>query len=234
MSKYYTKGYKRAREQADRRKKATVELESIADEEKEEKRAALPTDLESTEIKWLQYLSPPKDMKDDLVQCRKTDEYNEGVYEHNSAMLEKVNDLLRSMGYRDHKLHPPPRFLPQAKKQYEKVLFDPNFRVLRAIEWLYEKGLIAVKDYKLVDGPEIADRLAAEDLIASLCEPVQTGKELGIDITDTAGQNHKQGCTCNNLWDGTSERCLGNGLRVRWKRSPGHHFLRPLVEPETY
>lgn len=229
-----TTGYEKAKKQAEQRKKAKEELDVIIEEEEEEEKQAGPKSLLTGEIDWLQYLEPKKNELTDIEKCRELDAYNETVYEHNSAMLPKVNLLLSKLAMREHKLSAPPKYSAIARKKYEEMLFNKEFRILRAIEYLYEHGKIAVKDYRLVDGPKLADSVAETIYVEEQLKPVRSGDVAGIDISDTVGSSHKNNCTCNNLWDGESKRCMGEGLRIRWARQPGHHFLRPIVVPESY
>jgi hypothetical protein len=225
-------GYEKAKKRHNDKKEAKEKLVEMEDEELQEGMQSKKKEVLSGEIDWLQYLSP-KDLTN-LEECRRLDKYNDSVFEHNNVMLPKVNELLPKLGQPKYTLHPPPKYLPVAQQKYEKMLFNHEFRILRSVEWLYEKGKIAVKDYRLIEGPKLADMIAEKEYIQEQIEQVSSGKITGIDITDAVGRSHIGNCTCNNLWDGESERCMGEGLRIRWKRVNGHHFLRPRIEPETY
>jgi hypothetical protein len=96
---------------------------------------------------------------------------------------------------------------------------------------LAERDQLAVRDYKLEKAPDVADQVAEEEEIKRILQEV--GEE-GIDISGTVGSGHAKNCSCDNKWDGESERCMGEGVRIRWRRGKGHHFLRPRVGTETY
>ena len=184
----------------------------------------------SGELDWRQYLRP-KDTSD-LNECRQIDEYNQGVFEFNNAQLPKINELLVKLGYQKYRLDAPFKSLPIARKKYEEMLFNPEFRVIKAVEYLAsaDPPKYPKRDYELRDGPTLADQVAEEVEKARICSTHNNE----IDITVTAGPGHVHNCTCDNKWDGTSERCIGHGVRVRWSRAAGHHFLRPRLEPEVY
>ena len=183
------------------------------------------TALSSNEIDWKQYLKP-NDVND-LEDCKHIDEFNIGVFEYNNSMLPKVNELFQKMRMPRYKLEAAPLYYPTAKKQYDKLIREENFRMLAAVKYLAPHGKLAIRDYELSDGPAMADAIAEAEAIAK-----QSRKP--VDITEAAGLNHKMNCTCDNKWDGKSERCVGQGVRVRWTRGTTHHFLQPCVKPEVY
>ena len=187
------------------------------------------TKVLSGEIDWYQYLQP-KDTRD-IKACAELDEYNHGVYEHNNAMLPKVNELLKKLGLPQKKLDPPTAYVPRARAEYEKMLFDENFRVLHGIKFLAQRNIFPVRDYVIEESFVKADAIAFQEEIDRLIE--QAGDN-GIDISAAVGSGHKANCTCNNRWDGKSERCIGEGVRVRWKTMKDHHFLRPRISMESY
>jgi hypothetical protein len=184
------------------------------------------TALSSTEIDWKQYLKPTS--VNDLDECRHIDEFNASIFEYNNSMLPKVNDLFEKMRMPRYKLESAPLYYPTAKKQYDKLIREENFRMLAAVKYLAPHGKLAIRDYELGAGPAMADALAEAEAIAK-----QSSGQL-VDITEAAGMNHKMNCTCDNKWDGKSERCVGQGVRVRWARQSTHHFLQPAVKPEVY
>ena len=172
----------------------------------------------------------PHDTRD-FDDCRKIDTYNRSVFEHNNAMLPKVNELLRKLGRNTMNCDAPPKHLPIAKAKYEDLLFNDEFRMLKGIEYLAQGGIYPVKDYEITDAPEMADDDAEKREISRLVE--DAGDEY-IDISPAVGITHKSNCTCENRWDGVSERCVGEGVRLRWRRLKDHHFLRPRMVPEKY
>ena len=231
-SRLSSKGYERARAQIHATKQARSDLESLEKEEKVEsqqikqdkERELLPGELD-----WKIYLIPQD--KTNLEECKRIDLYNEGSFQANNHALPRINDLLDRLGIARKKSEPPARYYATAKMEWEKMLFDANFRIMRAVEYLFERQKIAIQHYALVDGPALADDMAEQEEIGRIIE--ESGQE-GIDITDAVGGGHAKNCTCENLWDGKAERCFGQGARIKWKRLNGHHFLRPRVAPESY
>lgn len=185
------------------------------------------TALLSDKLDWKRYLQPQN--VHDCEECKRIDDFNSGIWEYNNSMLPRINELLEKMGYTRHKLEAPPKYYPIAVRKYNELIREEKFRMLKAIEFLAERGKLAIKDYKIVEGPVLADDIAEREEIERL---VSKGV---IDIREAAGVNHSPiNCTCENKWDGKSERCIGEGVRVRWARQKTHHFLHPCVKPEVY
>lgn len=180
------------------------------------------------ELDWKQYIKPAADKVTDLDACLRIDQLNEGIYEYNNAMLPRINELLKKMGAMSQKLNPAPRYAHTARQKILERMYTDEYRMLACVEFLYARGKHAVRDYKLIDGPRLADDIARDEEIA---RQVSAGP---VDITDAVGRAHTKTCTCGLRWDGTSERCMGMGARLRWVVQPTHHFERPNVKPETF
>jgi hypothetical protein len=181
-------------------------------------------------VAWLQYLRPTD--VSDPKECAKMDEYNYSVFQHNNAMLPRINELMKALGRPVVRCDAPPKYLAVAKAKYEDLLFNDEFRVLKGIEYLAQRQIYPLLNYEsLVDAPKIADDRAEEEEIQRL---ISAAREENIDISAAVGSTHKANCTCDNRWDGTSERCVGQGVRVRWRRLKDHHFLRPRIIPEKW
>jgi hypothetical protein len=212
---------------------ASTTLQQIKDSEAlEAERAKMDSQkkLAGGELKWYQYLTPADTR--DIQQCAELDEYNHSVFQSNNAMLERVNQLMSELGKEKVRLNPPTKYVPIATAKYEEMLFDDSFRVMAGIKFLAERQIYPIRDYPIELSYERADKIAEDEEIKRL---VEAGEQSGgIDISSVAGRGHKDNCTCENRWDGRSERCRGDGLRFRWKRAKGHHFLRPRIVPETY
>ena len=204
-------------------------LKEQEDIEQERVRNKTNNNVLSGELDWLQYLKP-KDTRD-ISSCADLDAYNHGVYQHNNAMLPKVNELLVKLGLPKKTLDPPTKYVPNARAEYEKMLFDESFRVLAGVKYLAKRDIFPERDYKTEESYIMADNIAYEEEIK---RKVEEATDEGIDISAAAGSGHKNNCTCENRWDGEDERCVGLGVRVRWKRLKDHHFLRPRVIPEVY
>ena len=207
-------------------------LKKIEEEEAQEREDALNArnrHVLSGEISWKQYLKPPDTR--DLQSCIDIDKYNQGVFEHNNVMLPKVNELMRQLGRPKMQIEPPLKYKPIHLAKYEEMLFNPEFRSLKGIEFLAEREKYPVRDYSIEYAAVTADKLAMEEEIKRLVE--EAGEE-GIDISAAAHSSHKQNCSCENRWDGVSERCKGEGIRLRWRPAKNHHFLRPKIYPEKY
>lgn len=185
----------------------------------------------SGEIDWLQYLTP-KDTRD-IDACAELDEYNHNVFQHNNAMLPKVNALLTKLGKDKMRANPPTKYVPIAVRKYEEMLFDDNFRVMAGVKYLAKRDIFPERDYVTEEGAALADDIAEKEEIVRLIEVGSSGGG-GVDITAAVGVGHRDNCTCENRWDGVSERCIGEGVRVKWVRTKGHHFLRPCVAPKSY
>jgi hypothetical protein len=216
--------------------RAKETLEKIEEEERVE--AARARDeasrhLLAGELKWERYLKP-NDTRN-LDDCIAIDKYNHSVFQHNNAMLPRINELLVSLGQPEQRCDPPPNFATAASAHYEKMLFNEEFRLLQAIIFLAKRNIFIVRDYNTDTDenaaavPKRADDIAQQEYIAEI---LASGK--GVDISTAVGVNHALNCTCENRWDGVSERCMGEGVRIRWKRMKTHHFLRPCVVPEKY
>lgn len=182
--------------------------------------------LLSGELDWKQFLKP-KDLLD-LEDCRRIDQFNEGLYEYNNSMLPRINELREKMGETKFRLDAPPKYAHMAQRKIREKMWTPEYRMLGATKFMAARKKYAGRDYELNDGPALADALAEEEEIRRL---VARGP---IDITDTVGKAHVKNCTCELKWDGKSERCFGTGARLRWKRHAEHHFEAPRVVPETY
>ena len=213
--------------------KAEDTLKKIKEDEiKERERIMGETEQKITggELAWLQYLRP-SDVRNP-EECAKMDEFNYSAYQHNNAMLPRINELLKALGRPPQRCDAPQKYLQQAKAKYEEMLFNKEFRVLKGIEYLAKRDVHAVKDYKdLNDAPTLADNIAEKEEIERLISTM--GDDL-IDISAVVGSTHKNNCSCENRWDGVSERCVGEGVRIRWRRLKDHHFLRPRIIPEKY
>lgn len=216
----------------DAAKKAEETMEKFNEEEKVERermRNKNNQNVLSGEIDWYQYLQP-KDTRD-VDSCAELDAYNHSVYEHNNAMLPKVNELQKKLGLPPKKLDPPTKYVPRAKMEYEKMLFDESFRVLAGIKYLAKREIYPVRDYETEESYKLADDIAQKEEIA---RKVAEAGDAGIDISAAVGRGHTNNCTCENRWDGESETCFGTVARLRWKRLEDHHFLRPRVVPDSY
>lgn len=204
-------------------------LKNEEDLERERMRNKNNQNVLGGEVDWYQYLQP-KDTRD-IDSCAELDAYNHSVYEHNNAMLPRVNELLKKLGLPPKKLDPPTKYVPRAKMEYEKMLFDESFRVLAGIKFLAKREIYPVKDYETEMSYEKADEIAFEEEIA---RQVTNAGDEGVDISAAVGRGHTNNCTCENRWDGESETCFGTVARIRWKKMDDHHFLRPRVVPESY
>lgn len=207
-------------------------LKEIEAEEAERARGEAEQKVLSGDIDWLQYLRPMDTT--DIEECAKMDKYNHGVFQHNNAMLPKVNELQKKLGREPMRVDAPPKYVPIARRKYEEMLWESSFRVMGAIFYLAERDIFPLRDYAQTEMdslPKKADEIAREEEIARRIE--DAGDE-GIDIAPAAGNGHAENCTCENRWDGESERCIGEGVRVRWRTLKDHHFLRPRIVPEKY
>lgn len=184
------------------------------------------------DIEWLQYRKPAN--LTDIDQCMQVDKYNRDVFENNNANLERVNGLQRKLGLNKINIEAPPKYTPIARAKYEEMLKDESFCIMSAIFYLAKRDVLPEKDYKQADIETLPKR-AADIAFREECDrKVAVAGDEGIDITPAVGSAHKKHCTCENLWDGVSERCIGEGVRIRWRRGRTHHFLRPVVVVETY
>jgi hypothetical protein len=218
--------------------KAEETLRKIKEDEEMERQRAKniqETKVHGGELDWRQYLKP-HDIKN-FDDCQKIDQYNHAVYQFNNAMLPRVNELMKKLGLNPKHCDAPTKYVPIYKANYEKMLFNDEFRLLKAIEYLARREKYPIRDYRLGDEAEVkavpvqADDIAMEEEIQRLV--THYGEE-GIDISVAAGKGHKNNCTCENRWDGRSERCMGEGIRLRWRKLKDHHFLRPRVVAEKY
>lgn len=219
--------------------RAQETLERLREEERvEEERARddASRHVLSGELAWQHYLEPPDTRNID--DCIAIDKYNHSVFMHNNAMLERVNALLADLSLPEKRCDPPPKFAQNAKALYEKMMWNDEFRLLQAIVFLAKRDIFIVRDYNMETDedaaavPKRADAIAEQEFIAATIE--SSKEDGGVDISTAVGINHALNCTCENRWDGESERCIGNGVRIRWKRLTTHHFLRPCVVPEKY
>lgn len=227
------------------------ELDQVDEEEKARTQNALNQQVLSGSVDWLQYLIPPDTR--DIKACQHTDEYNRTVYEHNNAQIPKVNELLRKIGYPETRCNPPTQYARAARQEYEKMLFHEDYRLLQAIKFLAERHIYPVRDYALTSDDDVkavpikADEIAKDEYIAEQVERIAKAREeadaagdidavakIGVDISAAVGPSHSMNCTCLNRWDGVSERCYGQAVRIKWITSKGHHFLRPVVIPMKY
>lgn len=214
------------------------ELRRIEDEEKREAELAAEkrhgVKLVGGKLDWKQYLEPAD--KTNLEECQSIDRYNNGVFIYNNSVAPEINALLDLIGGCQHvQVRRAPNYYSEAKRRWTKKLWEPEFRMLKAVEWLYtKKKLVAIRDFKLVDGPDLADQLAFEMERDRLLKEMQDTEALGINITAAVGEGHRHNCTCDNFWDGVSERCLGKGPRIKWVSLKGHHFLKPSIAPVSY
>jgi len=181
------------------------------------------------ELDWLQFLAPSDTRNID--SCAEIDNYNYSVFQHNNAMLPRVNELLVKLGLPKTRVNPPTKYVPIARQKYEEMLFDENFRVMAGIKYLADRDIFPVKDYEIVESYKKADDIAEKEEVSRL---ILEAGDLGIDISGSAGKAHAENCTCENRWDGSSERCVGEGVRMRWRRGKDHHFLRARIFPEQF
>ena len=216
--------------------KAKQTLDQIKADEAEERARVMgeaEQKISGGDMAWLQYLRPQDVTNTD--ECAKMDKYNHSVFQHNNAQLPRINELMRALGRPVVRVDQPPKYLAIAKAKYEELLFNDEFRVLKAIEYLAERELYPLRDYEeLIEAPKIADERAREEEIARIVQLAQDEGDGLIDISGAVGSTHKNNCTCENRWDGQSERCVGEGVRLRWRTLKDHHFLRPRIIPEKY
>jgi hypothetical protein len=190
--------------------------------------------LLSGELDWKRYLKPRERaefsaFEEYLAECKRIDEFNRSTWEYNNSMLPKINDLRAKMGETKYKLDAPPQYYSKAYNDYLRIINEETYRIIHAVEFLYKRDKLAIRDYALKDGPVLADQLAEEEEIKRRVSSDQL-----IDITEAAGINHCLNCTCNNKWDGKSARCIGEGIRLNWVREKQHHFQHPKVKPEVH
>ncbi len=183
------------------------------------------------EIGWLQYQDLKETQTSDMDECIRIDEYNYSVFQHNNAMAAKINELMEKLGRPTVRVTAPPRYAAISRAKYEEMMFTDDFRMIAAVEYLGKRGICAVRDYAMADAPDMADTMEEKSEIERLVREAGDG---GIDISGAAGSTHKNNCTCENRWDGVSERCVGGGVRMRWRRMQDHHFLRPRIIPEKH
>lgn len=218
--------------------RAEETLQKIRDDEELERQRVKniqETKIEGGELDWRQYLKP-MDIRN-FEDCQKIDEYNYAVYQFNNAMLPRVNVLMKKLGLNTKHCEAPTKYVPIFKANYEKMLFNDEFRLLKGIEFLAIREIYPLRDYPLAEEedqkavPIKADDIAMQEEIERII--AEYGEE-GIDISGAVGATHKINCTCENRWDGRSERCMGEGVRLRWRKLKDHHFLRPRIIPEKY
>jgi hypothetical protein len=218
--------------------KAEKTLQQIKeDEAKERTRVIGETEqkISDGQVAWLQYLRPCDVTSPE--ECAKMDEFNYSVFQHNNAMLPRVNVLMKAVGRPAQRVEAAPKYLAISKAKMEKMLFNEEFRVLKGVEFLARRGVYPIKDYpEMIEAAGIADDLAEKEEIARIIRVSEEDVEGNgfVDISAAVGSTHKSNCTCENSWDGTSERCVGKAVRLRWRRLKDHHFLRPRIIPEKY
>lgn len=212
-----------------REAKETVKAISESDAEAARGFTASANKLLAGEMDWKQYLAPAD--TSNIDECARIDEYNQSVFEFNNAMAPKINELMKKLGRDVVRVTAPTKFKATALQKKEAMLFNPEFRILAGVQYLAERGKFPERDYSIYDAPTEADAIAAKEEAARL---VAAGGPTGIDITKAVGAGHAKNCSCENRWDGESERCIGQGVRVRWRKTKAHHFLRPVIEPEQY
>lgn len=216
-------------------KDVDAHLKSIADTEAEDAqrgREHVDQRVLGGDIQWRTYLTP-SDLTD-IAQCMEIDKYNRDVFESNNANLGRVNELQRSLGLNKITITAPTRYAPIARNKYEEMLKDENFCIMSAIFFLAKRDILPERDYAQTDIQSLPGRAADIAFTEECRRKIDEGGELGVDITSTVGRLHQKHCTCENRWDGSSERCIGEGVRVRWRRGKTHHFLRPVAIPETF
>jgi len=190
---------------------------------------AASTKLLAGEMDWKHYLAPAD--KSNIEECGRIDEYNQSVFEFNNAMAPKVNELMKKLGRDTVRVMAPTKYKATALQRKEEMLFNPEFRILAGVQFLAERDKYPERDYEMYDAPTVADDIAADEEAKRL---IDKAGSVGIDIAKCVGVGHAKNCTCENRWDGTSERCIGEGVRVRWRKTKAHHFLRPVIEPEQH
>lgn len=176
---------------------------------------------------WDVYLQPTD--ATNLEECKQVDKYNESVWMKNNQNLPKINELLTKMGLPAYRLIAAPKYYPSAYNAWRKSINDPSTKTLHATQYLFKHtAQLPFRDYQLQDAAVLADAHAEKEYIRQQCDAGP------IDVTQILGTAHANNCTCNNKWDGRSERCMGQGPRLRWERQPTHHFLEPCVRPNSW
>lgn len=204
-------------------------LEQLREEERREGFAKASTKVMDTDWGWKMYIKPPDTTN--IEECARVDEYNLSIQEYNNASAPKINDLMKLLGRPSVSVDPPPKYKAIALRKKEEMLFDKNFRIMMGVQFLAERQIYPVRDYEIYDAPIKADEVAAQEEARRL---ISAAGEVGIDISKVVGTGHANNCTCENKWDGESERCMGGGIRLQWRKMKNHHFLRPVIQPEQY
>ncbi len=211
---------------------AGATLAKLAELEKvEEERVRNQTEQKilGSDLDWQLYMHP-KDPRD-LDDCARVDAINRSMFEYNNSVAGRINDLLVKLGRNKVNSDPPPKYLAMARERIEEMMFEENFRMIQAIKYLADRDLFPKRDYVITDAPETADAIAETAEIKRL---IDTAGSAYIDISPAVGATHKSNCTCENRWDGVGEHCVGESVRLRWRRLKHHHFLRPQVCPEKW
>lgn len=180
-------------------------------------------------VDWRRYSKPEETA--DIDECRRVDKYNSETYDYNNSRLNAVNELLLKIGMPCTNVRPPQSYTIAAIRKQELKLFDPHTRLLSAIKYLAENNKYPLRDYELENAAAEADKLSFGMVVNQF---IQRG---GIDITTAVGEAHLNECNCKNHWDGLSDKCDGKRARLRWRtgtKNMRHHFLRPVVVPESY
>jgi hypothetical protein len=184
---------------------------------------SLKTQVLNHTFEWKNYIEPPDNA--DADQCRSIDKYNQGVFQVNNHHAPEINELLTALRMPLVKVTPPPNYYERYQKQYNEFIRQADAKSLLAIKYLAERGKYACRDYEISDAAKLADDIAEQEF---------TGAQTCVDITPAVGYAHRRACTCNNEWDGRSQKCKGLTARIKWVRGPTHHFLQPDMQPTQY
>lgn len=179
-------------------------------------------------IGYIEY-KEPKDPRD-LHETKEVDRENARIYEINKKYESVIRELLRRLRVNQNfTIQKPASYYESAMTQWMRKIREPEYKIGLAADWLSRRDppLYMNRDYKFGEGADLADKLAYEEFVTK-----QHGKM--IDISSIAPPDHKRKCTCKNMWDGTSKTCAGGKLRLCWRVTDDHHFLKPDVKPHVY
>ena len=164
----------------------------------------------------------------DLSTCKKLDEANEAVTQHNRYIVSLLSMFIRQNGCSTSANSvtlpsPPENYTVTRGCRIKKIMDDKYSTTILAVRYLKEHDKIAETDYFIENAVDAANTFAFEKAIE---EKMDVSKESGKPIKFRV-PGSRPAC-----WSGCVEDNDNLGRRVHWARDETHTFISPGIHVE--
>jgi len=177
----------------------------------------------------LRYEEPENDkVFKDRRKCEGMDQRNASRFIINSKLVNLVGQLILLPLYQKQQKVPVPlEYGPMAKERWAAYCSAPEVQLRMAIKYLYKRGKVAQRDYKIKQAVDAANEIAFEEAVEREIARYRASERDGMVPVRIRGQRPAR-------WNGR-DPTDSRGVHIRWARKKGFSFIRDdLIDIEHY